>query len=138
LRDGAGDRLTPTHGVKAGRRIRYYASHRPITGPADRIGWRLPAPALERAVASLLAEHLERAAAGHALLAEPDALGAEALRSAAASLISGLRDEERRDDLLRRLVASGQLGPGSIPLERNPISLHRPCSFRSSLEPRLA
>jgi DNA invertase Pin-like site-specific DNA recombinase len=116
LRDDTGDRLTPTHSTKAGRRIRYYASHRLITGPADPSGWRLPAPALEGAVASLLAEHLARAAEGHALLAEPDAQGAEALLRATADLASGLREPSGRDDLLRRLVASGEIGPGTLAL----------------------
>ncbi|EYD75857.1 Site-specific recombinase, DNA invertase Pin-like protein [Rubellimicrobium mesophilum DSM 19309] len=116
LRDDTGDRLTPTHSVKAGRRIRYYASHRLITGPADPSGWRLPAPTLEEAVAAMLAEHLARAAEGHALLAEPDAQGAVALRMAAAELAAGLREPSRRDDLLRRLVASGEIGPGRLAL----------------------
>lgn len=116
LRDEAGDRLTPTHSVKAGRRIRYYASHRLITGPADRSGWRLPAPALEEVIGRIVAEHLENAAEGHALLAEPDALGAEALRRAADSLGSALREESRRGDLLRRPIASGRIGPGQITL----------------------
>ena len=116
LRDETGDRLTPTHSVKAGRRIRYYASHRLITGPADRTAWRLPAPALEEVVARVVAEHLEHAAEGYALLAEPDAQCAEALRRAAGSLTSELRDQSRRDDLLRHLIASGQIGPGQIRL----------------------
>lgn len=63
-----------------------------------------------------MAEHLERAAEGHALLVEPDALGADALRRAAGSLATDLREESRRDDLLRRLIASGQIGPGRITL----------------------
>ncbi|EYD74333.1 resolvase [Rubellimicrobium mesophilum DSM 19309] len=44
LRDDTGDRLTPTHTVKDGQRIRYYVSHRLLAGPADRSGWRLPGP----------------------------------------------------------------------------------------------
>jgi hypothetical protein len=116
LRDETGDRLTPTHSVKGGRRLRYYTSHRLITGGADHSGWRLPAAELEGAVATVLAEHLKRAAEGHALLAEPDALGAEAHRAAALALAAGLREETQQDDLLHRLVASGQIGPGRLSL----------------------
>jgi hypothetical protein len=116
LRDDTGDRLTPTHSVKGGRRLRYYTSHRLITGGADRSGWRLPAAELEQVVANVLAGHLERAAEAHALLAEPDALGAEDLQTAAAALVTSLRDEASRDSLLRRLVASGQIGPSRIGL----------------------
>jgi DNA invertase Pin-like site-specific DNA recombinase len=125
LRDEAGDRLTPTHAIKAGRRIRYYTSHRLVrvrgegtsrTRQADRAGWRLPGPALEAAAASLLAEHLTRAADGDALLAEHDAQGARALRSAADEIVASLGEESRRGDLLRRFVASGEIGPGRLTL----------------------
>ncbi|RYH05589.1 recombinase family protein, partial [Tropicimonas sp. IMCC6043] len=42
LRDETGDRLTPTHSIKAGRRHRYYVSNRLISGGPDPTGWRLP------------------------------------------------------------------------------------------------
>jgi len=53
LFDVLGEGLTPSHSVKAGRRYRYYVSRSLITGTADanRRGWRIPAPDLERAVA---------------------------------------------------------------------------------------
>ncbi len=38
------------------------------------------------------------------------------LGSAAASLVASLRAEARRDDLLRRLIASGRIGPGTLAL----------------------
>jgi hypothetical protein len=100
-----------------------------VAGPADRSGWRLPGPALERAVAGALAEHLERAAEGHALLAVPDIHWASALREAARALVRCLRAEQasaaaqlsepdppKRDDLLRCLVASGQVSPSQLSL----------------------
>ena len=43
LFDPSGDRLTPTHTTRQGRRHRYYVSNRLITGGADPSGWRLPA-----------------------------------------------------------------------------------------------
>ncbi|WP_176556063.1 hypothetical protein [Rubellimicrobium rubrum] len=96
--------------------MRYYTSHRLIAGGANPSGWRLTAPELEGAVAKVLAEHLERAADGHALLSEPDVLGAEALQTAAMALVTGLREAATRDSLLRRIIASGQIGPGQIRL----------------------
>ena len=42
LYDETGDRLTPTHACKAGKRCRYYVSRRLVTGD-DGTGWRLPA-----------------------------------------------------------------------------------------------
>ena len=53
LYDQAGERLTPSHSVKKGRRYRYYVSRSLITGTAQvgNRGWRLPAPDLDRAVA---------------------------------------------------------------------------------------
>ena len=53
--DETGDRLSPSHAVKAGIRYRYYISHRlmvALKGEAG--GWRLPAKELERQVLSAL------------------------------------------------------------------------------------
>lgn len=52
LFDEAGDRLTPSHAVKNGRRYRYYVSRSLITSTAgQQQGWRLPAHEIERTVA---------------------------------------------------------------------------------------
>ena len=49
--DETGDRLTPVHASKGGRRYYYYISARLNQAEVrDPSGWRLPAPALERAV----------------------------------------------------------------------------------------
>jgi DNA invertase Pin-like site-specific DNA recombinase len=59
--DETGDSLTPSHTKTAkGRRLRYYVSHRLIRSPEQKnpSGWRLPGPALEDAVAELVAKHL--------------------------------------------------------------------------------
>ena len=52
LFDEAGERLTPTHANKKGRRYRYYVSQRLITGgkPSAPNGRRIPAGDLERLV----------------------------------------------------------------------------------------
>ena len=51
LYDDTGDRLTPSHASKKGRRYRYYVSSRLIEkGSDDPTGWRLPALEIEGAV----------------------------------------------------------------------------------------
>jgi DNA invertase Pin-like site-specific DNA recombinase len=54
LFDESGQSLTPSHAVKAARRYRYYVSRSLIKGIRDsgRGGWRLPAPEIERTVAT--------------------------------------------------------------------------------------
>ncbi len=56
LYDGNGERLTPSHTVKAARRYRYYVSHPLITGTVDQAPerWRLPAQEVENAVGEAL------------------------------------------------------------------------------------
>jgi len=65
-----GERLTPSHAVKNGRRYRYYVSAFLTTGTKDpnRRGRRIPAPDLERAVARIARGMLEdRTALGETL-----------------------------------------------------------------------
>src|SRR5207249_11911956 len=56
LTDARGERLTPSHAVKKGRRYRYYVSGALITqaGANRAEGWRLPAQEIEDAVISVL------------------------------------------------------------------------------------
>ncbi|MFQ6552648.1 recombinase family protein [Aestuariibius insulae] len=60
LFDETGDRLTPSHSTRKGRRSRYYVSHRLITGRSKDHpdGWRLPAEPLERVLVDLIDAHL--------------------------------------------------------------------------------
>ena len=62
LFDETGDRLTPSHAIKDGRRYRYYISQRLMQArKRDPSGWRLPAEELEAriiaAVRTLLGDH---------------------------------------------------------------------------------
>lgn len=72
LRDETGDRLTPTHTQRHRRRLRYYISNRLISGGTDPSGWRLPAVALEEAIADIIARHLSDLARGQRICALPD------------------------------------------------------------------
>ena len=62
--DETGDRLSPSHAVKAGVRYRYYISHRLMVAPKGEAGgWRLPAKELEgqirNALCSILGDDLK-------------------------------------------------------------------------------
>ena len=61
LFDDKGEKLTPSHALKDGRRYRYYISNNLVTGTAEKPGWRLPAAQIEKIVATeaatLLADH---------------------------------------------------------------------------------
>jgi DNA invertase Pin-like site-specific DNA recombinase len=76
LFDESGQSLTPSHAVKDQRRYRYYVSRNLIKGTSDsgRGGWRLPAPEIERTVASaaytLLGDQAAIAEAAHNIVAE--------------------------------------------------------------------
>ncbi len=61
LFDETGDRLTPSHSRKRGRRYRYYISRRLVTDRSARHpdAWRLPADPLERQIGAVLRTHLE-------------------------------------------------------------------------------
>jgi DNA invertase Pin-like site-specific DNA recombinase len=58
LVDARGERLTPSHAVKKGRRYRYYVSAALITGTDRAQGWRLAAREIEEAVIRILVDAL--------------------------------------------------------------------------------
>lgn len=71
LFDSSGERLTPSHAVKSGRRYRYYVSAALVRGATEHgPGWRLPARELEQAVAMAIGKILaDRGAVATALSA---------------------------------------------------------------------
>lgn len=60
LFDEMGERLTPSHAIKKGRRYRYYVSRRLLTGTVAQVdhGWRLPAHEIEAVVAQSVRQAL--------------------------------------------------------------------------------
>ena len=121
LRDQTGDRLTPTHSVKDGKRHPYYVSNRLISRGPDPSGWRLPGRTLETIVASAMADHVAQAAAEHQLLASPDLRTSPDLLPAARELAERLR--RREPDLLGRLLVGGVIAPREIRLTLDPAVL---------------
>jgi hypothetical protein len=114
LRDETGDWLTPTHTSKAGRRHRYYVSHRLIAKGTDPTGWRLPAQQLETIVAEAIADHLDTATSRHQILATPDLRGNPDVAGEARTLVRSLR--KGNTALLSDLLTSGILGSQSLTL----------------------
>lgn len=115
LRDQTGDRLTPTHTQRHGRRFRYYVSHRLITGPTDPTGWRLPGPALDATIAGLMADHIDVAITSHSLQVSPELRDADGPVDAARALARQLRQFE--PDTLHRLLHTGTIRPDGLSLQ---------------------
>ncbi|WP_377189759.1 recombinase family protein [Ruegeria meonggei] len=118
MQDETGDRLTPTHTTRKGRRLRYYVSNRLISGGKDISGWRLPGPALENAVTDVIVGHLQHTATAHQVLAQPEAGSAEAVQASVANLVTRLR--EQGGQVGADILASGEIARGKIDLELNP------------------
>jgi site-specific DNA recombinase len=97
LTDETGERLTPSHAVRRGKRYCYYVSRRLVaeSGKSDSRGWRLPAAALEGALAGVIIDALETPSAAQRLIdgATPDML--RKLPPAARSLCSALSGPDR-------------------------------------------
>ena len=69
LFDETGDRLTPSHSRKNGKRLRYYISRRLVKDRSRKHpdAWRLPADQVEGLLAELIGQHLTRPGAAVAL-----------------------------------------------------------------------
>ncbi|WP_109467876.1 recombinase family protein [Albibacillus kandeliae] len=123
LRDETGDRLTPTHTVKAGQRHPYYVSNRLISGGPDPTGWRLPGLKFEALVASIIADHIAAALAEHRLLSTPDLRRAKEFGITARSLVQALSN--RDPNILQSLLLSGTVSPREIGLTLDRVALAR-------------
>ncbi len=69
LFDETGDRLTPSHSRKNGKRLRYYISRRLVKDRSRKHpdAWRLPADQVESLLAELIGQHLTRPGAAVAM-----------------------------------------------------------------------
>jgi DNA invertase Pin-like site-specific DNA recombinase len=117
LRDETGDRLTPTHTQRHGRRLRYYVSNRLISGGTDPSGWRLPAVALEEAVVDIIARHVSDLARSHRIHVSPDLQSGDVICAKARDLAERIQSAER--GLLANIIAEGRLTKGCIVLDLN-------------------
>ncbi len=117
LHDETGDRLTPTHTTRKGRRLRYYVSNRLISGGKDISGWRLPGPALENAVIDVIVRHLQDAAITHRVLSQPEAGSAAVIQTSIADLVTRL--QRQGGYVGAALLAKGKIARRQIDLELN-------------------
>jgi hypothetical protein len=108
LFDESGQSLTPSHAVKAERRYRYNVSRSLIKGTSDsgRSGWRLPAPEIERTVATAayttLSDQAAIAEAAHTIGAAESQL--PSIFSIAAAWMKRLQSEVEVEAALNALV----------------------------------
>jgi len=109
LRDETGDRLTPTHTLRHGRRFHYYVSNRLISGGTDPTGWRLSASAVEQALATVLIRHFENAVKSHNILTAPEASTAGQIAQQLTALVDDLRNKGAQK--LPDLLAAVTIGP---------------------------
>ena len=121
--DQTGNRLTPSHAVKNGRRYRYYVSRGLVVGTSqeDPDGWRLPAPQIERLVADEAIRGLADRKAVTAALEKakvPTGQFPSAL-AAAERWCRRLRSDTDRNDALVRLVDRVELGRGRFRVSVN-------------------
>jgi site-specific DNA recombinase len=122
LFDDIGDRLTPSHASKHGRRYRYYVSRRLIEERSDDpTGWRLPALELEAAVTTGLAAWLRNtqnvmAAIGAQNLAATTLNRSLNLSRELADRLQQSASQERREEI-SMLVARITITGGTLVLE---------------------
>lgn len=123
LFDETGDRLTPSHSRKNGKRSRYYISHRLVKdrSKAHPDAWRLPAEQLEALLADLVRHHLTR----------PDAASSMTVNMTAAeiSIASGKMNEFKSSANRLSLVERVDLRPGTltVQLDRDALALCLEC-----------
>ncbi len=116
LFDETGDRLTPSHANKKGRRYRYYVSSRLITGADGRksagasdCGWRLPAQALEQQIADYFQRHFRERLASD-LLIDPTV----DIIAGVCSTLDRLGGTETPTESVIGCIDKVRIGPGQI------------------------
>jgi site-specific DNA recombinase len=116
--DDVGNRLTPSHSLKDGRRYRYYISRGLVVGTSEEQGWRLPAAQLEKIIATEATGILADRAAIAAVLARaglPTSQLAAAF-DAADSFQRRLHLVAERDEALAAVIGRVELGRGALRL----------------------
>jgi site-specific DNA recombinase len=111
LFDETGDRLTPSHSRKNGKRLRYYISRRLVTDRSAKHpdAWRLPADQMERLLTSLVRQHLGRPNDAASLV--------QGLSAADIMAVSGKLGALKDGSECLALVSRADLRPGSIVLQ---------------------
>ena len=114
LFDETGDRLTPSHSKKNGKRLRYYISRRLVTDRSRQHpdAWRLPAEQVEGLITDLITAHLKQQDIAVRLIRDLNASHVEAATAKLHAI------QQRKDCLT--LVERADISPGMLT-----IYLHR-------------
>lgn len=113
LFDETGDRMTPSHSSKNGKRLRYYISRRLVTDRSQKHpeAWRLPAPQLEMAIETAIQAHIS----GHGSIARiVQNLKTYEVESFSERLQTPFDDSGTQKSCLLALVAEVRIAPGEL------------------------
>jgi len=118
LFDATGDRLTPSHTVRCGKRVRYYVSRRLLVGSRAKHpdGWRLPAAQLEPALASLIVNWLADERTAQDLLFTRSAAEIRNLHDRLKEMADRIR-ADAVTDIWPQLIGRCDLGVGKIKVQ---------------------
>jgi len=138
--DESGERLTPSHANKKGRRYRYYISRRLMTGVVDKTnqGWRLPAQEIEqtviKAICTILANrHIITSAMQNAGI---DAHHIPAILKTAEGLSKKIESETDATEIVPAMINRIDLRQDGITLNLSLASLI-PASIKPSVNPTI-
>ncbi|MEW9922509.1 recombinase family protein, partial [Marimonas sp. MJW-29] len=108
LFDETGDRLTPSHSKKNGKRLRYYISHRLVKDRSCKHpdAWRLPAEQVDAMITDLIAAHLKQEEIAIRLIRDLNASQVEAVTAKLHAI------QQTKDCLT--LVERADLSPGKL------------------------
>jgi len=117
LFDETGDRLTPSHSRKSGKRLRYYVSRRVIAGGSEKHpdAWRLPAEQVEGLLTELIRRHLGRP---DAVASMTQGLSAAKMKMIAEKLTGCISSAD-----CLNLIEQGHLRPGAMSIQLDPQAL---------------
>ena len=117
LFDETGDRLTPSHSRKKGKRLRYYISRRLVTDRSQKHpdAWRLPAVQLENLISETVLQHLARDGAAALMVADLKA-------SEVATIEAALKEIMTPQKSLKQ-VEKAEISPGSLTITLDAQSL---------------
>ena len=133
LLDAQGERMTPTHAVKAGKRYRYYVSQQLITGgdTTKSRGQRLPAEEIEALVAGHLASWLQDPGSlAEAIGGDNKTAAEQQSHTEQAVILADAIHSENVGQIRARLIAV--LSAIQVHLDRVEIRIDR-CRFLSAL-----
>lgn len=131
LFDETGDRLTPSHSRKNGKRLRYYISRRLVTDRSQKhpAAWRLPAVQLENLISEAVLQHLARDSAAALMVTDLKASEVSTIEAALKDIMTprkSLSQVERAEispgSLTINLVAQSLASALNVPLSNLKLS----------------